>query len=317
MNPTAPNNHVKAALFGLAVGDAQGVPAEFLSREHFKQNPITGMTGYGSHNMPPGTFSDDSSLAFCLAEALTEDFSLQTIANNFIKWRYNNFWTATGTVFDIGTTTANAIDRLKKGTVPELAGGFYEEENGNGSLMRILPLVFYIKNKPVEDRFTITRFVSSITHGHIRSVIACFYYLEYARLLMQGKNKFEAYQYLKAFIATRLRAMQVNPKEIAKFSGLLADDIFKLPEVEIKSSGYVLHTLEASLWCLLTTDSYREAVLKAVNLGSDTDTTATVTGGLAGILYGYENIPADWLAVLARRSDIEDLAGRLAQKHPD
>src|SRR5258708_2380200 len=109
----AKNNYIQSALFGLAVGDAQGVPGEFLSREHFKQNPITGMTGFGTHNVPPGTFSDDSSLAFCLAEALTEEFNLHTIARNFINWRYNNYWTATGTVFDIGTATANAIDRFK------------------------------------------------------------------------------------------------------------------------------------------------------------------------------------------------------------
>jgi ADP-ribosylglycohydrolase len=304
-------NHIQSSLLGLAVGDALGVPVEFTSRQHLKQNPVTGMMGYGSHNVPPGTFSDDSSLAFCLAEALTGEFSLHTIANNFINWRYNNYWTAFGTVFDIGITTAHAINKLKAGTQPELAGGFYEDENGNGSLMRILPLVFYIRDKPVKERFILTRLVSSLTHGHIRSVISCFYYLEFAGLLMDGIDKFEAYNRLKTAVALNLTSFAVNPAEIKLFSRLLGANIYTLPEDSIKSSGYVLHTLEASIWCLLTTDDYAGAVLKAVNLGSDTDTTGAVTGGLAGLLYGYENIPAEWLNSLARRKDIEYLAARL------
>lgn len=272
------------------------------------------MSGYGSHNVPPGTFSDDSSLAFCLAEALLEDFNLHTIANNFVNWRYSGFWTATGTVFDIGISTSQAVDRLKAGTQPELAGGFFEEENGNGSLMRILPLVFYIKDKPIEERFTLTRLVSSLTHGHIRSVIACFYYLEFARLLMQGLDKFEAYRRVKTSVSAYLKILKINPKETALFSRLVAGDVYNLPEHEIKSSGYVLHTLEASVWCLLTTGNYKDAVLKAANLGSDTDTTATVTGGIAGILYGYDEIPTEWVKILARSNDIAGLAERLQNK---
>lgn len=307
-------SHIKSALLGLAVGDAIGVPAEFKSRTYFVEHPVTGLTGYGTHNVPPGTFSDDGSLALCLADALKHDFNLQRIANNFVAWRHNDFWAARGQVFDIGLSTADAIERLRRGTPPELAGGFAESENGNGSLMRILPLLFYTYNKPVTDRFTITRFVSSITHGHIRSVIACFYYLEYARLLLQGQDKFTAYQAIKQPVAAHLRSIAVAPYEISLFGRLLEDDVYKLREADIKSSGYVLHTLEAAMWCLLTTDNYSDAVLKAVNLGEDTDTTGAVTGGLAGLLYGAGNIPADWLEALARRDDIENLAERMVAK---
>ncbi len=306
--------HIKSALFGLAVGDALGVPVEFLGRQYFKNNPVTGMLGYGSHNVPPGTFSDDSSLSFCLAEALLEEFSLQTIANNFIKWRYENYWTATGTVFDIGITTADAVRELKAGRTPEFAGGFFEESNGNGSLMRILPLLFYIYNKPVDERFTITKLVSSITHGHIRSIIACFYYLEFARLILLGKDKMNAYQSLKKSIPGYLQQLEISPKEINVFKRLLEEDIYSVGENEINGSGYVVHTLEASIWCLLTTTNYRDAVLLAVNLGNDTDTTATVTGGLAALLYGFENIPVEWVEVLARKEEINDLANKLGTK---
>lgn len=306
--------HIKSALLGLTVGDAIGVPAEFKSRHFFVQHPITGLTGYGTHNVPPGTFSDDGTLALCLAEALTHDFSLQRIASNFVAWRYNDFWAARGEVFDIGLSTADAIERLRRGTPPELAGGFAESENGNGSLMRILPLLFYLHNKPIADRYVITKFVSSITHGHIRSVIACFYYLEYARLVLQGEDKFTAYYTIKQTVTNHLLSLNIIPYEINLFGRLLQHDVFKLREADIKSSGYVLHTLEASMWCLLTTDNYQDAVLKAVNLGEDTDTTGAVTGGIAGLLYSKDDIPAGWLEALARRDDIENLAERMAAK---
>lgn len=303
---------IKSALFGVAVGDALGVPAEFKSREFLKENPVTDMTGHGTHHQPPGTFSDDSSLTFCLAEALTGGFDLHTIGRNFVRWRDEGFWTARGFVFDIGGTTGQAIGRLRKGVPPDLAGDSDELCNGNGSLMRILPLLFYLHDKPTGERFDLTRRVSSLTHRHIRSVIACFIYLEYARLLLHGNGNWEAYDTLRKEIPALLNSLPVDPAEIARLDRLLTGNIAEEPEEAIRGSGYVLHTLEASLWCLLTTGSYREAVLKAVNLGEDTDTTAAVTGGLAGLIYGWNSIPGHWLLQLARRVDIEELAERMA-----
>ncbi|MCS6795206.1 MAG: ADP-ribosylglycohydrolase family protein [Raineya sp.] len=305
---------VRAALFGIAVGDALGVPVEFKSREMISNNPVTDMIGYGTYDMPPGTWSDDSSLTFCLAEALTQDFNLNTIGQNFVKWYYENYWTPHGYAFDVGITTSEAITRLQEGVKPELAGGIDETDNGNGSLMRILPLLFYIQNKPIHQRYEITKQVSSITHRHIRSVIACFYYLEFARQIIAGKDKFEIYKNLQTEVKNYLISLQIDPAEIARFDRLLKDEITSLSEDEIRSSGYVLHTLEASIWCLLTTNTYKEAVLKAVNLGGDTDTTGAVTGGLAGLLYGFDSIPKNWVEQIARYKDIDDLAKRLAEK---
>lgn len=307
-------NQIKSALFGVAVGDALGVPVEFNNRETISKNPVTDMIGYGTFNLPAGTWSDDSSLTFCLAEALTQNFDLNIIGQNFVKWTHENYWTPRGHVFDIGIATSQAISRLANGEKPELAGGFDETDNGNGSLMRILPLLFYLLDKPITERYDITKKVSSITHGHIRSVIACFYYLEFAKQIIDGKGKFEIYRNLQTEFTNYLISLSINPTEIAKFDRLLKGNIDELDKDEIQSSGYVLHTLEASIWCLLTTDNYKEAVLKAVNLGSDTDTTGAVTGGLAGLLYGFENIPKKWIQKIARYDDINNLAERLADK---
>jgi len=305
---------IKSALFGVAVGDALGVPVEFNSRQTIAQNPVTDMIGYGTYHLPAGTWSDDSSLAFCLAEALTQKFDVNTIGHNFVKWYQENFWTPRGSVFDIGITTRQAISRLAQGERPDLAGSFDESSNGNGSLMRILPLLFYIQDKPINERYEITKKVSSITHGHIRSVIACFYYLEFAKQILLGKNKFEIYTDLQTEITKYLTSLSINPIEIAIFNRLLKNDIHELHEDKIQCSGYVLHTLEASIWCLLTTDSFEEAVLQAVNLGGDTDTTGAVTGGLAGLLYGFNSIPKKWLQKIARYDDIDNLAERVADK---
>ena len=305
---------IKAVLTGVAVGDALGVPVEFKTRQEIKKNPVTDMMGYGTYPVPPGTFSDDSSMSFCLAEVLTEKFDLNLIGKNFVKWYTRNYWTATGHAFDIGLATRKAIEKISEGVSPDLAGGADVSSNGNGSLMRIAPLLFYVIENPVEERFEITRQVSSITHRHIRSVIACFYYLEFAYQLLEGRDKLEIYNNLKIGMPEFLNSISIDPNEIAEFDRLLKQNIYELPENKISSGGYVVHTLEACIWCLLKTDNYRDAVLRAVNLGEDTDTTAAVTGGLAGLLYGLEGIPEAWRKQLARADDIENLAERLGER---
>ncbi|MFC0516240.1 ADP-ribosylglycohydrolase family protein [Mucilaginibacter angelicae] len=312
---TVKRNSYKDVLFGVAIGDALGVPVEFKSREIIAQKPVTDMIGFGTYGLPPGTWSDDSSLTLCLADVLANDYDLQNIADSFVSWLCDKLWTARGEVFDVGNTTHEAIERVLRKVQPDLAGGFEESSNGNGSLMRILPLLFYIKDKPVKERFTITKQVSSITHGHVRSVIACFYYLEFARKLLTNNDAVSVYHEVNTEVTSFLAETTINPDEISLFSRLLKGNIYELPVTKIQSSGYVLDTLEASVWCLLTTTSYGEAVLKAVNLGFDTDTTAAVTGGLAGLLYGFESIPEHWVLMLARKNDIDELAKRLAGKY--
>lgn len=307
-------NQVKSALFGIAIGDALGVPVEFNGRMLLKHDPVVDFRDYGTYVVPAGTWSDDSSLSFCLAESLTLGFDLQNIASNFVKWANENYWTAHGEVFDIGITTKNAIHRLYLGEKPELAGEQDENSNGNGSLMRILPLVFHLNDKTIEERFLMTEQVSAITHRHIRSVIACFYYLEFALLILSGKDKYQAYNELKTSIPEFLKKKNIDPSEIEKFNRILSSNINEYEIDDIASSGYVIHTLEASMYCILTTNSFSEAVLKAVNLGHDTDTTGAVTGGLAGLIQRMDTIPSHWVKEIARSRDIADLAERLAEK---
>lgn len=306
------NHPIQSALLGLAVGDALGVPVEFKERDYLKRFPVHDMIAFGTHDQPAGTFSDDTSLALCLADALTQGYDIYTIAENFRLWCFQGFWSARGEVFDIGIATREAIGRLDEGVEPVLAGGFGEYSNGNGSLMRILPLLFYIKDMSIEERYRITKEVSSITHRHVRSIIACFYYLEFARRLLYGNDLVSIYKLLQTEIPEFLELLDINPDELKRFDRLLKADIYKLDEDDIQSSGYVIHTLEASIWCLMTTENYKDAVLKAVNLGSDTDTTAAVVGGLAGLLYSWQSIPVHWLDVLAKKEAIVTLCNKLS-----
>lgn len=308
-------NKIESGLFGLAIGDALGVPVEFYSRSSLKANPVSEMTGYGTHYQSLGTWSDDSSLTFCLAESLCKGFDLSDIARNFVKWYSTELWTPHGQVFDIGIATRNAIHNIAKGHEPELCGGFEEKDNGNGSLMRILPLVFYLQNeKDIAVTYQKVKAVSSITHAHFRSVFACFIYVVYCLEILKDKDKFEAYKEMQHVLSKFLEDKKYNPVEIELFDRILNNDISAYPEVNIHSSGYVLYSLEASFWCFLNSDSYEETVLKAVNLGGDTDTTAAIAGGLAGVYYGTENIPEKWIEQLVRTNDIKDLGERLSKK---
>jgi ADP-ribosylglycohydrolase len=300
-------NPVKDVLYGVATGDALGVPVEFLSRKKIAEQPVTGMIGYGTHNQRPGTWSDDSSLTFCLAEMLCGEYDLTNLANRFINWKNYGYHTPYGEVFDIGIATAEAIHRLESGIDPILAGGNTEMSNGNGSLMRILPLLFYIKDHSVEERFRIITEVSSLTHRHNRSITACFIYLELALNILQGKDKATAYQQMCSTANAFL-------PDTTHFNRILSGTISSLSINEIQSTGYVIHTLEAAIWCLLTTNDYSSAVLQAVNMGDDTDTTAAVTGGIAGLLYGWEIIPAEWLNLLAKKATIDNLIINLQAK---
>lgn len=301
-------NPLKIILLSTATADALGVPVEFITREKLKQNPVTDMRAFGTYKQPMGTWSDDTSLMLCLVESIVEGLDLQKLAQKFVAWKNDNYWTARGWVFDIGIGTRVAIERLENGTPPELAGGFNESDNGNGSLMRILPLVLHIKDLDIDQRYEWTKKVSSLTHAHARSIMACFYYLEFAKKVLEGKDKFQVYSELQTEISNYFKKRGINPLEIQKFSRLLNDDISTFEEKDINSKGYVIDTIEASIWCILTTSNYKEAVLKAVNLGEDSDTTATVTGGLAGLIDGLESIPKEWLDVVARREDIINLS---------
>ncbi|UPL51110.1 ADP-ribosylglycohydrolase family protein [Hymenobacter sublimis] len=303
---------IRAALLGLAVGDALGVPVEFQSRAARRLDPVVHMRAYGTHNQPAGTWSDDASLTFCLAETLAHGYDLGDLTRRFINWYEYGYWTPHGSVFDIGITTREALNRLQSVPGLILAGDTDEYSNGNGSLMRILPLAFYQLETSLASRFAAIFDVSAVTHGHIRSAVACFLYLEMARYLRAGLTPAPAYLRLCQEAPAQLLALNIPARETSYFERTLSGRLPDAPVSAINSGGYVLHTLEAALWCLLRYETFTETVLAAVNLGDDADTTGAVTGGLAGLCYGEAAIPPDWLHVLARRFDIEDLAHRMA-----
>ncbi len=316
-------NPVTSALLGIAVGDALGVPVEFKSRKELKKHPITQMTGFGTYNQPPGTWSDDSSLTFCLAESLCSGYDLNDIALKLTDWLFSDLWRPHGKVFDIGNQTKDSLRKLKQIVQYEeyeelllLQDNEDEWTNGNGSLMRIMPLLFYIKGKPIDEKFEIIWNVSALTHPHIRSAMACLIYLELAENILNGENKKTAYKNMQASVTDFFNKNEIAPREVAHFDNILKKSIKKVKSKNLSSDGYVVHSLEASLWCFMKTDNFENAVLTAVNLGADTDTTAAITGGLAGLYYGTKAIPELWIAYLARMEDIIKLSDRLFLQFP-
>lgn len=300
--------NIKSCFLGLAIGDALGVPVEFRDRSYFKDHPVKDMLGYGTWNQPPGTWSDDSSLAFCLAESLISGYDLNDIGKKFVAWYSNGYWGAHHKLFDIGGTTRMAFARVRDGEDPRFAGEVDEDSNGNGSLMRIAPASIYFYNETDAILFERIKEVSSVTHGHFRSVFSCFVFSKYLIELFKGSDKFLALKKIGLSISRFANKNEFNPAEVKRFDRVLSGGIQHAKVDSIHSSGYVLHTLEAAFWCFLTTESYEEAVLKAVNLGGDTDTTGCVTGALAGMYYGESAIPLIWLVKLAREKDIIKLS---------
>lgn len=268
------NEKLKSAIYGFAVADALGVPYEFKQRGSFK---CTDMVGYGTWHQPKGTWSDDTSMTLATLKSIKDNKKVvpEDILERFKQWYRKGDYTAHNEVFDIGGTTCYAITTGEPGR--DIVS------NGNGSLMRILPLAF------IDCTEEEIRAVSSLTHAHELSTTACVIYVTIARKLLEGYD---------------IKAILLNLKSYGvPFNRL--HFIYEYAEDEIKPSGYVVDTLEAALWCLTTTYSYKDCVLKAVNLGGDTDTIAAVAGGLAGIKYGYDAIPKEWIDALANKKLIE------------
>ncbi len=293
-------------MLGIIVGDALGVPVEFTSRSSLRESPVTGMRGFGTHNQPAGTWSDDSSLMLCLAESLAQegvDYNDQ--AARFVSWMRDANWTPHGEVFDIGNATREAIFRLHAGVEPTEAGLAGEFHCGNGSLMRILPVGLYLAFAGKDERTEIAGACSRVTHGHPRCQLACVMFTEIVASLVRGRSFEEAL--VEGRDVLKENRDSKFPEESAAFERLLSPALTDLDEADVSSSGYVIHCLEASLWCAQRAASFRAGVLAAVNLGDDTDTTGAVAGALLGLRFGIHQIPIDWIDSLARLSDVRGL----------
>ena len=274
---------IKDGIIGLVVGDALGVPVEFKRRKELLKNPVTDMMGHGTYNMPKGTWSDDSSLAIATMQSIVNKKTIdyEDILTEFSLFVHEGKYTQYYT-FDYGNTTESAIVRFDRGTEPLKCGGTSGGEITNGSLMRILPVAFIdgIDYATIEN-------VSSITHAHEICKIACVLYIEIAKSMMS--DDLEIQEHIEKS-CDKIKDYYCESRELNNFHKIFEN---KLDDVE--SSFYVVGTLECALHCLLTTSSYKEAVLKAVNFGNDTDTVGAICGGLAGIYYGYDSIPSKWI----------------------
>lgn len=276
---------VKDGICGFVVGDALGVPVEFYSRSELEDDPVYGMRGHGTYDMPKGTWSDDTSMTLATMSSIATKKAIDydDIMNEFCKWAYEDKYTQYDCTFDIGNTTRRGLKRYMEGAPALESGGDSTHDNGNGSLMRILPLAFIecIDYETIEN-------VSSLTHAHDRSKIACVLYVEIAKSMLSDDLSIN--EHIKNATEKIVEHYKGN-EELDHFKRIIEDDFTG----EIRSGGYVIDTIESVIYCLKNTDNYKDAVLKAVNLGTDTDTTAAICGGLAGIYYGYEAIPIDWL----------------------
>lgn len=298
---------VRGGILGALVGDALGVPVEFTERSERNRDPVRGPRGHGTWNQPPGTWSDDGALLLSTAEAVLDGIDPDRAGALYLRWLQKGYHTAGGDVFDIGLATRAALDRIAQGTPAAEAGGTDETDNGNGSLMRILPVALRYSHEPAATLASHAMRLSAVTHRHPRSQLACAYLCLVARELMLQETPQAAWRNANEVMSTLL---QQSPTE-AKFFARLASPAFPdLLVSEIESGGYVIHTLEAALWCLLQGGSFEDIVLRAINLGGDTDTTGCVAGGLAGVWHGEAAIPKAWIASLADLSGVHGLLQR-------
>lgn len=317
-------NKWQDGIFGVVVGDALGCPVEFEDRSTLQADPVTDMRGYGTFHLPAGSWTDDSSLTLALLDSLgkKDAVDLSDIMKRFAAWYSNGDYTPYGSTFDVGNGTAEAICRYIEGEAAAACGGHGEHDNGNGSLMRIMPVCLFCyeqENAGKMDRkaaLETVHAVSALTHAHLRSRIACGLYYFMVSAILDGEDGSPLIDLLQRGITAGWRFYGQDASalpELAHYSHLLDLPYFAaLSESSIRSSGYVVDTLEAAVWSLITTAGYAECTLRAVNLGHDTDTVAAIAGGLAGLYYGAESIPSEWLQVIARKEWIERLCNRAA-----
>lgn len=300
------HDRITGALLGLAAGDAVGTTVEFSRRGSFE--PMTDMVGGGPFNLEPGQWTDDTSMALCLATSLVERRGFDPVdqMQRYTRWQQQGYLSSTDRCFDIGGTVAGALAAFARSGHP-YSGPTDEQSSGNGSLMRLAPVPMAWHRHP-DTAVAMAGQSSRTTHGSRLCIDACRYFAGLLLGAFDGVGRDDLLSTCHCPVADLWEAepLETQVRQIA--DGSFRD---KSPEA-LPASGFVLHTLEAALWAVWTTEDFEQAVLAAANLGRDADTTAAVAGQLAGALYGASGIPAGWLRKLARREMIETLAERLA-----
>jgi len=288
-------DRARGCLLGLAVGDALGTPREFSPRD--THPPLTDMLGGGPFRLRPGEWTDDTSMALCLADSLMARGTLdqRDLMERFVRWWRDGYNSHNGRCFDIGVTTRQALQRFRRTGNP-LAGSTDPNTAGNGSIMRLAPVALRWAGDP-ERAISAARAQSVTTHGAPAAVEGCALLAE---ILLEAIASGE-----------KIAALRSRPSEDASIAAIAAGSWRGKERNDISSSGYVAHTLEAALWCVDRSTGFSDAVLLAANLGDDADTVAAVTGQIAGALWGQKAIPRHWLEQLAWREEIERKASLL------
>jgi ADP-ribosyl-[dinitrogen reductase] hydrolase len=300
-------NRYRGCLLGLACGDAVGTTVEFKRRGTFE--PVTDMVGGGPFRLYPGEWTDDTSMALCLATSLLEcgGFDPTDQMERYCRWRDDGYWSSNGSCFDIGNTVATALRRFQSSGDP-FSGSTDPKSAGNGSIMRLAPVVMYF----APDTAAATHHAgesSRTTHACTEAIDACRMLARILLLALEGKAK-------ELILAGKASADDSAPEFCPSIRAIQRGAYREKSEAQIRGSGYVVDSLEAALWCFEKTGSYRDAILCAVNLGDDADSTAAVCGQIAGAYYGADGIPETWLDTLAMRAEIETLADSLREGRP-
>jgi ADP-ribosyl-[dinitrogen reductase] hydrolase len=297
----------RGALLGLAVGDTLGTTVEFSPPGTF--SPVTDMIGGGPFDLKPGEWTDDTSMALCLAESLIEKrgFDAKDQMDRYCRWYEQGYLSSNGRCFDIGNTVRSALDRYRRTGNP-FSGSESPDTAGNGSLMRLAPVPLFFLQDP-EQAIHYAGESSRTTHGTRAAVDACRYFAALIIGALYGREKSELLS-LCFFPGKELDYWQKNPLD-PKIAAIAAGS-FKTKEPQaIKGTGYVVESLEAALWAFHRSESFREGAPLAVNLGNDADTTGAIYGQLAGAFYGAERIPAEWRAKVAMCDLIAEQANRM------
>ncbi len=291
-------NRSRGCLIGLAVGDALGTTLEFKPPGTFK--PLTDMVGGGHFCLKKGYWTDDTSMALCLAHSLVEckGFDAHDQMNKYCDWMNNGYMSSIGVCFDVGVGVSSALRRYQK-TGDPFAGSKARWSSGNGSIMRLAPLPIFYQSS-ISDAIEFAGQSSRTTHGSELCIDACCYLSLVLVHLINGDEK-------SVFSRVEYSPNTVEVSDIK--SGKFLSKTYK----EMTGSGYVIESLESALWCFINTESFESCVLAAANLGNDADTTAAIAGQLAGAYYGYQAIRSDWLEVLHKHEEILELADTLYQ----
>lgn len=293
-------DRARGCLLGLAVGDAIGTTVEFKPRGSF--TPMTDMVGGGPFGLKAGEWTDDTSMALCLgASLLAHDFDLHDQISRYVRWQREGYMSSNGRCFDIGIATSQALVRFKAHNNPR-AGSTDPYSAGNGCIMRLAPVpIRYANHLELAVKWSGEQATS--THGALECVEASRLFGEILTLALQGVQ--DKLQLLKP------QSPRLSGATSARLKAIAQGGYFETERAGIKGSGYVVDSLEAALWCFYTTDNFSGAVLAAANLGDDADTTAAITGQIAGAFYGEAGIPAAWLAKVVMAQEIGMMAEQL------